>query len=89
MSDEIIMSGSPIDGFSGGVAVIPFAGEKAHYWVEVSDEAPPMIGKRGRYRFWDSACGKITGMTNDAVHALERGNFPVCKICQKREAKAA
>ena len=89
MSDELIISGGPIEGFAGGLAKIPFSGEKVHFWHDVTPNSMPIIGKWGRGYFWESACGRVEAITHDGVKALAPGNWPVCKLCQKRMTQSS
>lgn len=79
-----MMSGGPINPFTKGWAIIPFSGEKPHFWIEDKETMPPKIGKHGRVRYYTSLCG-VVGVTNSAVNALAPGDFPKCKRCSKSE----
>lgn len=73
------MSGGPIEPFPEGWALIPFVGERAHYWRET---VPGMCGGV-RVRNYRSMCG-LKGETARHSPALEPGNWPKCKRCERK-----
>lgn len=77
-----MMSGGPITSLSKGWAILPFIGQRAHYWIEDKETMPPKIGETGRVRYYTSRCG-LAGVTNDSVPALEPGDWVKCKNCSR------
>jgi len=77
--------GPPIRPFRGGWAIVPFKGEKAHYWESRRDPeyGTDAIVKGVHYQFWVSRCG-IEAATSSEVAAQERGDVPQCKNCLRR-----
>ena len=71
-----------IEDFKEGWAVIPFSSEKSHYWNEVDTSALPRIHKGERVKAYKALCG-FTANTYKGVPALDQGNCPQCKGCQK------
>lgn len=76
-------SGGPIESLLDGWALIPFVGMRGHYWREIT------AGLRRRQlvtdpdvRVYRSLCG-VTGSTTSRVGAMNVGNWPLCKHCQK------
>lgn len=77
-------SGGPIEDFSDGWALIPFVGERGHYWREITRG----LRKQGivtddDVRVYRSLCG-VTGRTTSRARAMNVGNWAVCKHCQKK-----
>lgn len=71
------MSGGPIRGFRKGWALIPFHGEKAHYWKAIKIKASGH-GDLIEYR---SACGTTADAREGVTDALEPGTWPRCSRC--------
>lgn len=67
--------------FTEGWALIPFKGEKVHFWKAVKIDVP-RIYKGGRVSFYRSKCG-LVAKTGKGVHPLNPGNFPKCKRCKR------
>ncbi len=78
MTDATI-SGGPVDDFTGGWAIFPFFGEKAHHWTH-DDTAKQEGGK-----VYNSSCGISVG-ARTKTPALHRGGFLKCKLCERRAA---
>lgn len=72
----------PIEHLTKGWAVMPFIGRKAHHWTEDTKTMQPTIRDGGRVRYYVSACGLLSA-TSKSVPALNPGNFPKCKRCQR------
>lgn len=71
-----------IDNLVKGWAIIPFKGEKVHYYVEENTDEMPYIDRYGRVRFYTSLCG-LEAQTDSQRPAIVLGNFPKCKRCLK------
>lgn len=78
--------------FTGGWAVFPFQGEKAHHWKDVDGKhldkyRAEMEQQRfhTNVHFYKSACGRH-GYTRDEARAmpLMTPNWPKCKHCQRQ-----
>lgn len=67
-------SGGPIEGFSGGWALLPFSGERCHLWEVVHNTAAGGIFR--------SRCG-VKGSVTYQVPALAPGDMPRCRNCER------
>lgn len=77
-------SGGPIEDFKQGWARLPFAGTRAHWWVDVTvlvREQPNELPEDGRVFY--SLCKMLNG-GNSRVRPLAPGNIPLCRNCMKR-----
>lgn len=83
LNAAIFITGGPID-LAEGWAKIPFTGERAHFWVDDKIDA---IGPRGRTKFYTSLCGR-DATTDPKLPALDPGNWPKCKRCERAKRKA-
>lgn len=79
-----MISGGPIQHLTKGWAVIPFVGKRAHWWIEdtetMADTAPEGPAP---VRYYQAAC-KVLAVTNAKIPALDPGDIPRCKRCQRR-----
>ena len=71
-----LLTGGPIHDLEEGWAVMPFGRETAHYWQKGADLGEGATG-------YMSLCG-VKGVTLPKAPALEPGNFPRCKRCQRK-----
>ena len=74
--------------FERGWAFIAFASESQiiHYWrprFRVSDAITPA----GRAGLWTALCGFEAASQERAAPILRPGNFPRCKVCQRKNNK--
>ncbi|MCU7839737.1 MAG: hypothetical protein KZQ94_10225 [Candidatus Thiodiazotropha sp. (ex Troendleina suluensis)] len=76
------ISGGPIE-LENGWAIIPFVGERAHYWERNEIEGFAQIFKGEQVKPYKSLCG-VEGLIYAGVPALERGNWPKCKRCMRK-----
>lgn len=81
-STMALMSDGPIEHLKQGWALMPFVGERAHYWIEDKKTMPPKIRDGGRVRYYTSRCG-LSAVTIQKVPALGAGNWPKCRRCGK------
>ena len=77
-------SGGPIEDLVDGWALIPFVGERGHYWREITRG----LRQQGlitdeNVRVYRSMCG-VTGSATSRARPMNVGNWLVCKHCQKR-----
>ena len=70
----------PIEHLQDDWAIIPFIGEKAHYWEEIKPKGMTDIDESGRKRYYRSLCGTF-GTTDSKRPAIDPGNWPKCKTC--------
>lgn len=74
-------SGGLVTDFAGGWALIPFIGEKPHYWENRDDIAREVgMDMSGDRQVWKSLCG-VWGSTHAKVPPLGAGDFGMCKRC--------
>lgn len=66
-----------------GWAILPFRGERGHFWAEDTKTMEPTIAEGGRVRYYTSACG-LVGLTRPRAPALGVGSWPKCARCMKR-----
>jgi hypothetical protein len=77
-------SGRPIEDFADGWALIPFVGERGHYWREITRGLRRQgIVTDDDVRVYRSLCG-VTGSTTSRARAMNVGNWAECKHCQKK-----
>lgn len=81
-SATYVLSDGPINHLESGWALMPFVGERAHYWVEDKKTMSPQIRDGGRVRYYTSRCGLVS-VTDKKVPALSIGNWPKCRRCGK------
>ena len=81
------ISDGAIDHLREGLAILPFQGNRGHYWIEDVDAMPETIGEGGRVRYYRSACG-MAGLTRPRTPALGVGSWPICKRCAKSRGTA-
>ena len=82
MSERAVFSGGPIRAFEKGWAILPFVGEKVHYWVGCAK-------KDGEYQGYYSRCG-IVRPRNPRASMLHGGGFEKdhrCKSCAKQQKR--
>lgn len=72
---------------SSGWALMPFLGERVHYWNEDKSTMPPTISDGCRVRYYESLCGLRSMLPNKGAPALNPGNWPKCKNCQRIKRK--
>ena len=82
-------SGGPIADFTDGWALIPFVGDRGHYWRDITRG----LRKQGliadeSMRVYRSLCG-VTGSATPRSPALNVGNWPLCKHCTKKAPRWA
>lgn len=78
-----LLSGPPLKNLRKGWALLPFVGNRAHYWIEDTEIPLAKLDERGRIRYYQSKC-RLLGVTRPTVPALEPGNWPRCKRCEGR-----
>jgi len=77
-----IISGGPIEGFTGGWAKFPFSGQRTHYWVDRDADYRAVMDVRSDMNIYESLCD-VAGYTTERAPALHEGNWPRCKHCNK------
>ncbi|HBA33309.1 MAG TPA: hypothetical protein DCZ12_04150 [Gammaproteobacteria bacterium] len=80
-----IISGGPLTG-KAAWALIPFIGDRAHYWRAVPDSRVAFIHAGERVQVWKSLCGQ-SATTYKGVGLLDPGNWPRCLRCERARKK--
>lgn len=74
-------SGGPIRAFVNGWAIIPFGGDRVHYFEQWNPRVPAIF-EGERVKYYRALCG-IEKATYKGVPALAGGGFDRCERCRQ------